>query len=148
MNELGFKTFEEFAEDEADRMINDAQGEEKLDLYNRYCEYNDDYDSMLDDDDDDWEAREDYIDDLDFDYNDMNDFIIEDNFIDLRNQYDDYICDILEEAKESMSPEDFSDVLKEYTTEEMIEKYPDVYENIECNYSNYIINKTDNTLER
>ena len=51
---------------------------------------------------------------------------MEDKGIDLENLYDEYVHDTIEEAKESMSPEEFSEALKEYTSEEMIKKYPEL----------------------
>lgn len=71
------------------------------------------------------------------------DLILEDKNIDIKSLYDDYICDTLDEARDKMSPEEFSDTLKEYSSRKMQIKYEDVYDNIMYKYSNHIIDKID-----
>ena len=196
MNKLNFKTYEEFVEDGKYELLDDLTDVEKLDLYNRYCEYNDDYDSMIYPNDSefletmfgtnvdavaraiaygDYKYTDEYI---KFDgYGNLQTYCdaydaLEDNFIDseivdfitkdrdvdttFKDSYVEYIENILDEAYTSMSPEDFSDILKEYTTEEMQEKYPEVFDAIDYNYSDDILDEndrnesknTENSLER
>lgn len=182
MNMIEFKTYEEFKNDMENEILEDLDDEEKLDYYNRYCEYNNDSDSIIYPNDDDFLETMfgDNVSDLaraitygDYNYTDkyvkfngygnlqtyydsydalkdnfvdseMIDFIMEDKDIDLESSYDEYICDTLDEAKESMTPEEFSDILKEYTTEEMQEKYPEVFDAIDYNYSDDILDEDDN----
>lgn len=181
MNTLEFKTYEEFVEDKKDEMLDDLSDDEKLDLYNRYCEYNDDPESMIYPNDDDFletmfgtnvndVARAVYYGDYkytdkyikfdgygnlqtyyesydaledNFVDSEMVDFILENEDTDFNDLYIDYIDNILNEAKESMSKEEFSNILKEYTTKEMQKKYPEVCDNIDCNYSDFILDEKD-----
>lgn len=181
MNTLEFKTYEEFKDDMENEILEDLHSKEKLDYYNRYCEYNNDSDSIIYPNDDDFLETMfgDNVSDLaraitygDYNYTDkyvkfngygnlqsynglqaalednfvddeLIDFVMEDKGIDLENLYDEYVHDTIEEAKESMSPEEFSEALKEYTSEEMIDKYPDVYNTIDYSYSDYILDKKD-----
>lgn len=180
MNKLEFKTYEEFVEDKKDEILDDFSDDEKLDLYNQYCEYNNDPDSIIYPNDDefletmfsnfndvaraiaygDYKYTDEYIkfdgygnlqtyyDSYDalqdnFVDSEMVDFILENEDTDFNDLYIDYIDNILNEAKESMSKEEFSNTLKEYMTDEMIDKYPDVYNTIDYSYSDYILDKKD-----
>lgn len=163
-NPLNFKTYKEFEKE----MIDDLDNDEKLDLYNQYCENNNDYDSMLYKNNDkflkyifdnnlkiiisglakaiaygDYKYSDEYVKvngygDLQSYYNlnealkdnfvdsELIDFITENKNIDFENLYIEYIDNTLKEAKKSMSKDEFSEALKEYTSEEMIKKYPEL----------------------
>lgn len=177
MNTLNFKTYKEFEKE----MIDDLDNDEKLDLYNQYCEYNNDPDSIIYPNDDefletmfgdnvsglaraisygDYKYTDKYVkfngygnlqtyyDSYDavkdnFIYDDLIDFIAEDKNIDFNDLYIEYIENTLDEAQDFMSPEEFSEALKEYTSEEMIKKYPEVCDNIDRNYSDFILDEKD-----
>lgn len=180
MNKLNFKTYEEFVEDKKYEILDDFSDDEKLDLYNQYCEYNNDPDSIIYPNDDefletmfsnfndvaravyygDYKYTDEYIkfnaygnlqtyyDSYDalqdnFVDSEMVDFILENEDTDFNDLYIDYIDNILNEAKESMSKEEFSNTLKEYMTDEMIDKYPDVYNTIDYSYYDYILDEKD-----
>lgn len=181
MNTLEFKTYEGFKDDMENEILEDLHSKEKLDYYNRYCDYNNDFNSIIYPNDDDFlktvfnsdaVALAKAITYGDYKYNDkyvkfngygnlqsynglqaalednfvddeLIDFVMEDKGIDLENLYDEYVHDTIEEAKESMSPEEFSEALKEYTSEEMIKKYPEVCDNIARNYSDFILDEKD-----
>lgn len=161
---MGFKTFEEFKKDLEKEIIDSLDNNEKLNIYNRYCENNLDYESMI------YENDKDYLQNMfegDFNalaqaitggkYNSKDDYVkldsdgdlksysdlqtaLKDNFIDnklidfamehkdihINDLYDEYIHDTLELAQQTMSDEEYESALKEYTTDEMIEKYPEV----------------------
>lgn len=163
-NPLNFKTYKKFEKE----MIDDLDNDEKLDLYNQYCENNNDYDSMLYKNNDkflkyifdnnlkiiisglakaiaygDYKYSDEYVKvngygDLQSYYNlnealkdnfvdsELIDFITENKNIDFENLYIEYIDNTLKEAKKSMSKDEFSEALKEYTSEEMIKKYPEL----------------------
>lgn len=181
MNMIEFKTYEEFKNDMENEILEDLDDEEKFDYYNRYCEYNNNPDSMIYYNDDDfldtffdgnasslakaiaygdYEYNDEYVrfdgcgnlqsynglqDALEDNFVDSEliDFIMEDKDIDLESSYNEYICDTLDEARDKMTPEEFLDALKEYTTREMIKKYPEVYDNIEYSYSDDILDEND-----
>ena len=177
MNTLNFKTYKEFEKE----MIDDLDIQEKLEIYNSFCQYNNDYDSMLYKNDEDffndafegdfnalvsaivcgdYNSKDDYV-KLDgdgdlrgyyslsealydkFTDDELIDFTMRYESINVKDLYDLYIKDTIVEAKESMSPEEFSEALKEYTSEEMIKKYPEVCDNIDCNYSDFILDEKD-----
>jgi hypothetical protein len=177
MNTLNFKTYKEFEKE----MIDDLDNDEKLDLYNQYCEYNNDLESMIYPNDDDfletmfgsdvsavakaitygdYKYNDKYVKfngygnlqsynglqaalEDNFDYDDLIDFIAEDKNIDFNDLYIEYIENTLDEAQDFMSSEEFSEALKEYTSEEMIKKYPEVCDNIDRNYSDFILDEKD-----
>ena len=145
-------------------IIDSLDNNEKLDIYNRYCENNLDYESMI------YENDKDYLQNMfegDFNalaraitcgkYNSNDDYVkldsdgdlksysnlqvaLKDNFIDnklidfamedkdiyIDDLYDEYIHDTIESAQQTMSDEEYESALKEYTTDEMEEKYPEV----------------------
>lgn len=180
-NPLNFKTYKEFEKE----MIDDLDNDEKLDLYNQYCENNNDYDSMLYKNNDkflkyifdnnlkiiisglakaiaygDYKYSDEYVKvngygDLQSYYNlnealkdnfvdsELIDFITENKNIDFEDLYIEYIDNTLKEAKKSMSKDEFSEALKEYTSEEMIKKYLDVYDTINYSYSDFILDEKD-----
>ena len=168
MKTLEFKTYEEFKDDMENEILENLDNEEKLDYYNRYCNYNNDPNSIIYLNDDEFlenvfggdvsavayvkfdgygnlqsynglqAALEDNFVD-----SEIIDFIMEDKDIDLENLYNEYICDTIDEARDKMSPKEFSDALKEYTTKEMQKKYPIVYDNINYTYSDYISDEKD-----
>lgn len=180
-NPLNFKTYKEFEKE----MIDDLDNDEKLDLYNQYCENSNDYDSILYKNNDkfleyifdnhliiiinglaravaygDYKYSDEYVKvngygDLQSYYNlnealkdnfvdsELIDFITENKNIDFEDLYIEYIDNTLKEAKKSMSKDEFSEALKEYTSEEMIKKYPDVYDTINYSYSDFILDEKD-----
>lgn len=173
MEKLEFKTYDEFAEDKTIEIIENLDDEEKLDIYNRYCEDNEYYEDIIYENDE-YFLKEMFGDDiqkailsvecgnykstdryvkldaygnLQSYYNskealeknaldsELIDFTIQDKKIDLDELYNDYIHECLEAAEESMSPKEFKDALEEYTTDEMMGKYPEVYEIVNEEYS-------------
>lgn len=181
MNTLEFKTYNEFVKDKEDEILEDLHSKEKLDYYNRYCDYNNDFNSIIYPNDDnflktvfnsdvvalakaitygDYKYNDKYVKfngygnlqsynglqaalEDNFEDSEIMDFILEDKGIDLENSYDDYIYDTLDDAKDKMTPKEFSDALKEYTTKEMQKKYPEVCDNVDRNYSDYILDEKD-----
>ena len=161
---MEFKTFEEFKKDLEKEIINSLDNNEKLDIYNRYCENNLDYGSMIYENDKDYlqnmfegdfnalaqaitggkyNSNDDYVKlDSDGDLksysnlqlalkdnfigNELIDFAMEHKDIHIDDLYDEYIHDTIESAQQTMSDEEYESALKEYTTDEMIEKYPEV----------------------
>lgn len=166
---MEFKTYDEFKEDLEKEIIDGLDTQEKLEIYNHYCEYNNDYDSMLYENDEDffkytfnddfddlvraitrgYYSSQDYYVKLDRDGDlrgywslskalednfvgdDLIDFTMRYNRINVKDLYDLYIKDTIAEAKESMTPEEFEKELKEYNDGEMIEKYPEVCEQVD-----------------
>lgn len=47
MNTLNFKTYKEYVTDKKNKILEQMDNEEKLEIYNKYCENSNDYDSML-----------------------------------------------------------------------------------------------------
>ena len=177
MNKLNFKTYEQFEKDIKKEMINNLTNDEKLDIYNKYCENNHDYNSMIYKNNDNFLeyvfgnnhmglaraiAHGDYIyvdqyitldEDGDlYSYEDLHD-ALKDKFVpsemmnfdnvDFEKLYEEYIHDVIHNAKKSVQPKEFSEALKEYTSEEMIKKYPEVCDNIDRNYSDFILDEKD-----
>ncbi|WP_311696198.1 hypothetical protein [Sneathia sanguinegens] len=161
---MEFKTYDEFKEDAKKEIINNLDIKEKLDIYNRYCENNLDYESILNKNDEDflqnmfegdfnalaqaitcgeYNSKDDYV-KLDSD-GDLKSYYfltdaLEDNFVGdelidfaleykdiyIDDLYDEYIHDTLELAQQTMSDEEYENLLKEYASNEMEEKYPEL----------------------
>ena len=144
-NILNFKTYEEFVKDEKNEIIEEElDNKEKLYIYNKYCQNNNDCDSMLHKNNDEFLKTV-------FSTNDkLIDFTIEYmeyTEAELKDLYNHYVRKIIEDAKDSMPLEKFLNTLKKYTTKEMRKKYPIVYKNVYYGYVYYVIDETNDPAD-
>ncbi|WP_311696200.1 hypothetical protein [Sneathia sanguinegens] len=161
-NPLNFKTYDEFVKDKKNEILDLIDYDEKLEIYIKYCKTKDNcylpshnnteepiklvFEGNLNDlaknmPHNTYSAIK-TLDDK-FTDNELIDFITENKNIDFEDLYIEYIDNTLKEAKKSMSKDEFSEALKEYTSEEMIKKYPDVYDTINYSYSDFILDEKD-----